>query len=119
MRIDLSHALQRGNFRLGWSLDYPSPENYLRPIVGTGGDSNYTGYSSSEVDGLLDQADQAGSLEEAFDLYQQAGDVALEDMPIIPMWSGGTAIAASDKVGDVRFDVGEGEIAFNEISVTQ
>jgi len=109
----------QGPFRLGWSLDYPSPENYLRPIVGTGGDSNYTGYSSSETDSLLDQADQADSLEEAFDLYQQAGDVALEDMPIIPMWSGGTAIAASDAIGDVRFDVGEGEIAFAEITVNQ
>ena len=29
-------------------------------------------------------------------------DVLLEDMPIIPMWSGGTAIAASDEVGDVQ-----------------
>ena len=40
-------------------------------------------------------------------------------MPIIPMWSGGTAIAHSDEVGDVRFDVGEGEIAFGEITVQQ
>jgi oligopeptide transport system substrate-binding protein len=108
-----------GPFRLGWSLDYPSPENYLRPIVGTGGDSNYTGYSNPEVDDLLTQGDQATDTEEAFDLYQQAGDIALEDMPIIPMWSGGTAIAYSDDVGDVRYDQGDGEIAFKEISVNQ
>jgi len=108
-----------GPFRLGWSLDYPSPENYLRPIVGTGGDSNYTGYSNSEVDDLLTQADEAGTVEESFDLYQQAGDVALEDMPIIPMWSGGTAIAWSDEVGDVRYDQGDGEIAFKDITVNQ
>ncbi len=42
-----------GPFRLGWGQDYPSPENYIRPIVGTGGDSNYTGYSNPEVDELL------------------------------------------------------------------
>ena len=108
-----------GPFRLGWSLDYPSPENYLRPIVGTGGDSNYTGYSNSEVDDLLTQGDEAATTEESFALYQQAGDVALEDMPIIPMWSGGTAIAFSDQVGDVRYDQGDGEIAFKEITVTQ
>lgn len=106
-----------GPFRLGWSLDYPSPENYLRPIVGTGGDANYTGYSNEEFDDLLVQGDQAGSLEESFQLYQQAGDIALEEMPIIPMWSGVTAIAASDQVSDVRFDVGEGEIAFGEVVV--
>jgi oligopeptide transport system substrate-binding protein len=106
-----------GPFRLGWSLDYPSPENYLRPLVGTGGDSNYTGYSNPEVDDLLTQADQAGTLEESFELYQQAGDVALEDMPIIPMWSGVSATAFSENVANVRFDVGDGEIAFGEITV--
>jgi ABC-type transport system substrate-binding protein len=109
----------KGPFRLGWSLDYPSPENYIRPIVGTDGDSNYTGYSNPELDELVTQGDAADSLDEAIDLYQQADDIALEDMPIIPMWSGGTAIAHSDEVGDVRFDVGEGEIAFGEITVEQ
>lgn len=109
----------KGPFRLGWSLDYPSPENYIRPIVGTDGDSNYTGYSNPELDELVTQGDAAATTEEAIELYQQAGDLALEDMPIIPMWSGGTAIAHSEEVGDVRFDVGEGEIAFGEITVEQ
>lgn len=106
-----------GPFRLGWSLDYPSPENYVRPLVGTDGDSNYTGYSNPDLDQALEAGDEADSLDEAIASYQEADDMALEDMPIIPMWSGKTAIASSDAVGDVRFDVGEGEIAFNEISV--
>jgi oligopeptide transport system substrate-binding protein len=108
-----------GPFRLGWSLDYPSPENYLRPIVGTGGDSNYTGYSNKKVDDLLVKGDQAGSTEESFQYYQQAGDIALEEMPIIPMWSGIRPTASSTEVGDVRYDVGEGEIAFGEVTVSQ
>ncbi len=108
-----------GPFRLGWGQDYPSPENYLRPIVGTGGDSNYTGYSNSEVDDLLVQGDEAPSLDEGIASYQQAGDVALEDMPIIPMWSGKTAIAFSEEVGDVRYDLNAAEIAFKDITVNQ
>jgi ABC-type oligopeptide transport system substrate-binding subunit len=108
-----------GPFRLGWSLDYPSPENYLRPLVGTNGDSNYTGYSNPEFDELMVQGDQAATIEESFEFYHQAGDIALEDMPIIPMWSGSTAIAHSDQVGDVRYDQGLGEIAWNEVTVTQ
>ena len=40
-------------------------------------------------------------------------------MPIIPMWSGGTAIAYSDAVGDVRYDRASGEIAFKDITVNQ
>lgn len=106
-----------GPFRLGWSLDYPSPENYLRPIVGTGGDSNYSAYSNKKVDALLVKGDQAPTLEESFKFYQQADDIALEEMPLIPMWSGVTATAASQDVSNVRYDIGEGEIAFNEITV--
>lgn len=108
-----------GPFRLGWSLDYPSPENYVRPIVGTNGDSNYTGYSNPELDKKLVEGDKAETLDEAISLYQEADDMALEDMPILPMWSGQSAVASSDQVGDVRYDVGEGEVAFNEVSVTQ
>jgi ABC-type transport system substrate-binding protein len=108
-----------GPFRLGWSLDYPSPENYLRPLIGTNGDSNYTGYSNPEFDELMVQGDQAPTIEESFEFYHQAGDIALEDMPIIPMWSGVTAITWSDQVADVRYDQAQGEIAWNEITVTQ
>ena len=108
-----------GPFRLGWSLDYPSPENYIRPIVGTGGDSNYSGYSNAEVDELLVQGDEAATLEESFEFYEQAGDIAMEEMPIILMWSDVTATASADSVGDVRYDVGDGEIAFGEVTVNQ
>ena len=108
-----------GPFRLGWSLDYPSPENYLRPIVGTGGDSNYTGYSNPKFDDLMVQGDEAATLEESFASYQQAGDIALEDMPIIPMWSGRTAYAASDGVGDVRYDPAQAKLAYGEVTVSQ
>lgn len=108
-----------GPFRLGWSLDYPSPENYLRPIVGTDGDSNYTGYSNEEVDAKIAEGDQQESIDDALASYQAAGDLALEDMPIIPMWSGSSSVIHSDNIGDVTFDVGEGEIAFKEISVNQ
>lgn len=108
-----------GPFRLGWGMDYPSPENYLRPIVGTEGDSNYTGYSNPQVDDLLVQGDEAATLEESFGFYEQADDIALEDMPIIPMWSGVTAIAASDEVSNVRYDLVEGDVAYGEVTVTQ
>jgi oligopeptide transport system substrate-binding protein len=108
-----------GPFRLGWSLDYPSPENYIRPLVGTNGDSNYTGYSNKQLDELLVQGDQAADLEESFTFYQQADDIALEEMPIIPLWSGIAAVGPSDKVDNVRYDVGEGEVALGEVTVVQ
>jgi len=106
-----------GPFRLGWVQDYPSPENYLRPLVGTNGDANFQAYSNPGVDDLLVQGDEAPTLEEGITFYQQAGDLALEDMPIIPLWSGKTAVAFSDDVTDVTYDFAQSDVAFKEVSI--
>ena len=109
-----------GPFRLGWSLDYPSPENYLRPIVGTGGDSNYTGYSNPEVDDLLD-AGRRGR-------RHGGGASSSTSRPVTSPSRTcrssrcGAAVRPSrtpTTVGDVRYDQGDGEIAFKDISVNQ
>jgi len=68
---------------------------------------------------MLTKADQASSIEESIELYQQAGDIALEEMPIIPMWSGVNPVGFSENVSGVRYDVGQGEVAFGEITVNQ
>lgn len=107
-----------GPFRLGWLPDYPSPENYLRPIVGTGGDSNYTGYSSKELDNLLSQGDQAQSQEQAIDFYQQAENVALQDMPILPLWVSQAPTVYSQNVENVSYNILD-EVPLNEVTVVQ
>lgn len=89
-----------GPFRLGWVFDYPSGENYLTPLHGTGGSSNYTGYSNPDVDALISQGD-AASIEEADGFYQQAAELVLEDMPIIPMWFGQSSIAYNETITGV------------------
>jgi len=65
------------------------------------------------------KGDQAKTLDESFKYYQQADDIALEEMPIIPLWSGVAAVAPSDAVDNVRYDVGDGEVALGEVSVNQ
>jgi oligopeptide transport system substrate-binding protein len=107
-----------GPFRLGWLPDYPAAENYLRPIVGTDGDSNYTEYSSQQLDSMLDQGDAAESPEQAVQSYQQAEDVALEDMPIIPLWVSQSQVAYSTDVSNVSYNILD-EVPLNEVTVNQ
>jgi oligopeptide transport system substrate-binding protein len=107
-----------GPFRLGWLPDYPAAENYLRPIVATGGDSNYTGYSSDEVDNLIAQGDQAETQEEAIEFYQQAENAALEDMPLIPLWVSQAPIVHSTDVDNVNYNIVD-EVPLNEVTVVQ
>ncbi|MPZ93813.1 MAG: ABC transporter substrate-binding protein [Propionibacteriales bacterium] len=106
-----------GPFRAGWGMDYPSPENYLRPIVGTGGDTNYSQYSNKEVDDLLVQGDQAATTEEAYAFYQQAGDIALEEMPILPLWSGINNTIWSENVDNVVYDGLRAEVNLLDVTV--
>lgn len=93
-----------GPFRLGWVMDYPSPQNYLEPLHGTTGSSNNTGYSNKKFDDLIKQGNAASDVDAGIDLYNQAEDLLLQDMPIIPMWFGKVQGAHSDKVENVVID---------------
>jgi oligopeptide transport system substrate-binding protein len=98
-----------GPFRLGWSMDYPSPQNYLEPLYSTAAlaptGSNQTFYTNPKFDELITQANSASSNDEALKLYNQAEDLLLEDMPIIPMFFDLEQAAHSENVSDVVIDV--------------
>ena len=83
-----------GPYRLGWLPDYPSPENYLDPLYGEGS-SNYGQWSGPAHDEFIKtvaEADAAPSIEEGIPTYQEAADIILEELPVIPLWFGKTSI---------------------------
>ncbi len=93
-----------GPFRLGWVMDYPSMQNYLENLHGTGAGSNYTTHSNTEFDDLMAQGKSAASLDEAVSLYQQADDIILEEMPIAPLWFGLGQYVTSERIANVNVD---------------
>ena len=97
-----------GPFRLGWAMDYPSPQNYLEPLYSTKAlppnGSNSAFYSNPEFDKLVAEGNAAGSNEEAIEKYQAADDVLLEDMPIMPMFFSLGQYVYSDKISNVKVD---------------
>jgi ABC-type transport system substrate-binding protein len=114
--LDFSEYLPKGDakgytgpFRLGWSMDYPSPQNYLEPLYSTQAQppagSNSAFYSNPEFDKLVAEGNKATSDEDAIKLYQQAEDILLEDMPIMPMFFGLEQSVWSDKVDNVTVDI--------------
>ena len=107
-----------GPFRLGWVMDYPSPQNYLEPLHSTDGSSNNTGYSNEEVDSLIEEGNAAADIEAGIDFYNQAEDIILEEMPIIPMWFGLVQAGHSERVDNVVIDAFD-RINTAEITVAQ
>ncbi|WP_116113207.1 peptide ABC transporter substrate-binding protein [Austwickia chelonae] len=95
----------KGMFRAGWQMDYPSPENYLTPLYGTGGSSNDSDYSNPAFDAKLKEALAAPSKEDGFKLFVEAEKMLVADMPSIPLWSYTEHAGWSNKIADVKLDI--------------
>lgn len=93
-----------GPFRLGWVLSYGSPQYALEPIYGTGASSNFFEYSSEEFDDLIAEANAELDSAEAEALYQEAEEVLVEDLPVIPMWFETRTTVHTDRVSNVVMD---------------
>jgi peptide/nickel transport system substrate-binding protein len=93
-----------GPFRLGWSADYPLLENYLKPLFGAQGSSNYPNYNNPAFDAKIAQGDNADSVDAAVKAYQEAEDMVMEDMPIIPMWWGKSMVLTGDTVESITIN---------------
>jgi len=109
-----------GPFRLGWSMDYPSPQNYLEPLYSTAAlppnGSNASFYSNKAFDDKVAEGNAADSNEGAIKAYQAAEDLLLEDMPIMPMFFGKIQSAYSKKVDNVVVDA-FGRIRLEDVTV--
>jgi oligopeptide transport system substrate-binding protein len=109
-----------GPFRSGWTMDYPSPQNYLEPLYSTSalppGGANTTFYSNPEFDRLVAEGNQAQDNAAAIAKYNQAEDVLLEDMPIIPMFFQVEQSVFSEHVSHVVVDI-FGRVEAAEVTV--
>jgi oligopeptide transport system substrate-binding protein len=90
--------------RSDWSADYPSIENFLVPIVKTGGSSNDGKYSNPAVDKLLEQAGTTADKAASIKLYQEASKLAIKDLPKIPTWVEKGIGARSKKLSAVQLN---------------
>jgi len=85
-------------------MDYPSPENFLTPLYGEGpGEENF-GYVDDGVNALLAAGASATTVGSGLELYAQAENLILEDMPVIPLYFPNIVGGFSDRVGNVSLD---------------
>lgn len=93
-----------GTFRMGWLMDYPNMENYLRPLyskIAIENGSNYSGYVNEDFEKFLDAGDKAPTEEEAIKQYQKADDIILEELPYIPVYFYQRNAGFSENLSDV------------------
>ncbi|MDZ4277924.1 MAG: peptide ABC transporter substrate-binding protein [Dehalococcoidia bacterium] len=72
---------------LSWFADYADPENWLPQQFGTDGSLNVFGYSSTEVDGLFEQAAAEFDQDKRLSLYSQAHKIIIEEQALTPVFN--------------------------------
>ncbi len=85
-----------GIYRAAWGADYPTPSNFLQPLlsteaIGAGPSEPTTGdnrgrYSNEEFDSLLEQAAVETDLVARAELLGQAEEIAMDDFAAIPIY---------------------------------
>jgi len=93
----------RGDFealQLGWSgrID---PHGNIFNFLSTGAGNNYSGYSDSDVDGLLGDAAATTDVDERAELYGQVVEQVQEDSPIIYVYRTRSFTALSNDIAGV------------------
>lgn len=73
-------------YSLYWGADYPDPEAFLWVLFGSDSPENYTGYSNSEVDALLDVARQQPDEQKRRDIYADIQQRLIDDAAVIPVY---------------------------------
>lgn len=92
---------------LSWIADYPSPNDFLGILLGTGSSSNYSRWSSPEFDRAIGSAIAAPDAASAVAAYDAAQAVVQRDVPVIPMsYSGGSVLLREGLLGAVENGLG-------------
>jgi oligopeptide transport system substrate-binding protein len=111
--LELLESGEAGFFRFGWTAEYPTLDDSLRPLLhstsipGPGRETsyNYGRYVNADVDALLDAARATADPEERALRYVEAERLAVgRDQVVVPLFNYRHRAVVSDRVQDFRLD---------------
>jgi peptide/nickel transport system substrate-binding protein len=89
-------------YGVGWVADYPDPDTFSGPLVGTGG-SLGNGYSSEQVDRLVKDSRRYEDRSRAAADFKELQEVVAQDVPMIPLWQRKEYVLSSEDVGGAQY----------------
>ncbi|QOV36077.1 peptide-binding protein [Streptomyces ferrugineus] len=89
-------------YAVGWVADFPDPDTYGGPLVGTGATMN-TGYSDKSVDRLITSSQQYADRGEATKDFRSLQEAVARDVPVIPLWQAKEYVVTSEAVGGGQY----------------
>jgi len=77
------HALEF--YFIGWIADYLDPQDFLSTLFKSTSTINRSDYKSPQFDALCTKADALSDPKQRADLYGQAHQILMDDMPVVPI----------------------------------
>jgi oligopeptide transport system substrate-binding protein len=107
-------------FRLGWEADYPEPGNILACNFASWEreHNNFTKYSNSKFDSLLQDARKERDFTRRQEIYRQAEGVLLTDLPAIPLFQRVAVFVCKDRITGLEIDL-LGRLDFSRLTIKQ
>ncbi len=102
---EFKEGIEKGRYplyRYALHADIPDPEDFLPDLVETGAAHNFTGYTDSAVDSLIDKARGETDPVKRMSLYRDAERRVLENPPLIPIVFISTQVAFQKNVQNVE-----------------
>jgi peptide/nickel transport system substrate-binding protein len=87
---------------VGWVADYPDPDTFGAPLVGTG-NSMKNGYSSKDVDHLIEETQQVDDRGRTTDLFRRLQAAVARDVPLIPLWQRKDYVVSGEDVAGGQY----------------
>jgi peptide/nickel transport system substrate-binding protein len=89
-------------YAVGWVADYPDPDTFGSPLVGTGATMN-TGFSDKTVDRLIQASRRYADRGEAAEDFRELQQAVAVEVPVIPLWQAKEYVVAGEDVGGGQY----------------
>lgn len=96
-----AYLKQKGDYdvaRAGWIADYNDPQSFLFMLESDNEGFNYANYNNPEYDALMNEAEKTVDLEKRADLLKQAEELAMRDLPFLPLLHYSSHTLVTDKL---------------------
>ncbi|MDF2679741.1 MAG: transporter substrate-binding protein [Brevibacillus sp.] len=98
------HELNYDIGRIGWNADFNDPINYMEMFREKDTGNNDTGWENAKYKELLQQSAIAKDPAARTELFAQAEQIFMDEMPLIPLFTDVDVWVQSDKVKGVQVD---------------
>ncbi|MFI7500313.1 ABC transporter substrate-binding protein [Streptomyces sp. NPDC049687] len=89
-------------YAVGWVADYPDPDTYAGPLVGSGSTMN-TGYSNKTVDRYITDSQRYADRSQVSDDFKNLQQLIADDVPVIPLWQRKEYVVTTSDIGGGQY----------------